>query len=124
MCVRKLQHRVAVNEIVGVLVFRKTSSIARTEVLEQLNTRARCCPQRGNSQSCSENVVQVLLLGAVILAFSSDVHPQQVAVETQADFRVRDHNSSVVDTEEQPITPLMPLCIALALGKFQYLQWM
>ena len=40
--------------------------------------------QRGDAQAGAENVVEALLLGAVVLALAGDFHAEPVAIEPQA----------------------------------------
>src|SRR3954453_20801719 len=54
----------------GLLLRRKWTSVARRQVFEKLDPRARRGPQRSNAQAGAENVVEALLLGTVVLALT------------------------------------------------------
>ena len=58
-------------------------AVARREVLEELDARARRRAQRRDAQARAEDVVQVLLLGAVVLALAGDAQAERVAVEAR-----------------------------------------
>ena len=48
----------------------------------------------------AEDVVQVLLLGAVVFAFPGDAHAQRVFVEAQAGVGVTDDDSRAIDSKK------------------------
>src|SRR4051812_34568347 len=64
-----------VNQVIGLLLRRKWTPVARGQVFEELDSWPRCCPQRRNAQARAENIVEAFLLGTVILALAGDLHP-------------------------------------------------
>src|SRR5579862_2830516 len=56
----------------------------------------------------------MLLLGAVVLTHAGDAQPEGVAVEAQARRGVGDHNSRVIDAEEECLARGMPFWQSLA----------
>src|SRR5712692_9856860 len=95
------------------------AAVAWSEVFQQLDPRTGRSTKARDSQPCTEDVVQVLLLSSVIFALAGDAHPQRVAIEVQARIRVADDNRSVIDAEKQFIVSLVPPRIALAQGKLE-----
>src|SRR5271165_4055112 len=51
----------------------------------------------------AEDIVQVLLLGAVVFAFTNNMHSEQITVEGDAGVGVGDDDCRVVDPQEQTI---------------------
>ena len=69
--------------VIGVLVRWEWAAVARSQVFEQFDAGAGRAPQSGDTQVGAEDVVEVLLLGAEVLALSSDVESEQVTIEMQ-----------------------------------------
>src|SRR3954447_11080426 len=113
-----------VDQVAGLLLRRKWTSVARRQVFEKLDARARRGPQRSDAQACAENVVEPLLLGTVILALARDLHPQPVPIELQAGLCVSNDDRGVIYSQKQAIRRGVPLRIALARREPQDLQRM
>src|SRR5215207_3971733 len=109
-----------VHEVVGARVGGRGPPVARGEVFEEFySDAAPRRAQRRDAQARAAHVVQVLLLGAVVLAPARDRHPQYVTVELQTRLGVRDDDGRVVYAEEEAPrrTQPVPLRGALALGE-------
>src|SRR5689334_2875529 len=72
----------------------------------------------------TEDVVQALLLGTIVLTFSCHMHPEQVTVELKARLGIADNDGSVIDAQEQPAIRFVPLRIAFALWEPEDLERM
>jgi hypothetical protein len=107
-----------VRDVVGLEIDGRRPPIARREVLEQLDARARRGPKRGDAQPRSKHVVQVLLFRVVVLALARDPHAEHVAIEPERPIRVGDDDGGVVDAEKQAIGAV-PLLEALACREVQ-----
>src|SRR4051812_21458813 len=112
------------HQVVGPLVRRKWTTVSWCQVLEQLDSRSGTEAQSGNPQPCSEHIIQMLLLCAVVLAFAGNAHAQQITIETQACFGVAHHNCRVIDAEKQVSANAVPFRIALVWRELQDLQRM
>src|SRR5215469_18976517 len=73
---------------------------------------------------CTEDVVQMLLLGAIVFALTGDPHAQQIAIKTQACFCVTHHNGGVIDTEEKLVRRPVPFFSSLIRRELQNLERM
>src|SRR6266513_417786 len=96
---------------------RRRAPIARRKVVEKLSARARRGPPSCDLQVRAEDLVQVFLLGPEILALARFAKPEQVAIKMQSDFRIRNSNRSMIDTEEEVIGLFLPTRIAFARRK-------
>jgi len=117
--VSNLEFGLPMHQIIRAFVLGKRPSVVRTQVLEQLNSRAPFSPQRCDPQSRSENIIQMLLLSSIILTLARDLEAQQIAIELQTRVGIRDHDSGVVDAKKQPVTWPMPFWIPFAFRKLQ-----
>src|SRR6516162_4299540 len=102
----------------------RRSPVPWRDVLQKLHADPARPAQRGDMQVRSEDIVQVLLLEAVVVTFTGNVQAQEIAVELQASISIRYGNGRVVDAEEQPAVSLLPLRITLARRELQNLQRM
>src|SRR5207249_5716256 len=75
--------RLPVREVVGAESGGDRSAVARREVLEELDARARSRSETGNAEPRPEHVVQMLLLGAEILALACDRESEGVAIKAE-----------------------------------------
>src|SRR5204863_3887325 len=92
--------------------------------LEKLDAWSGRGPHSCDLQVRAENLVQVFLLGPEILALARSAKPEQVAIKMQTDFRIRDSNRSMMDTEEEVIGLFLPTRIAFARRKINYFEVM
>ena len=115
--VSRIQNGRAMYEIVCMFIERERPPITGTQILEKLNSGARGRTQRRDAKMCSEHVVQVLLLCAVILAFSGNPQTKKIAIELETRVRVGNCDCGVINSKKQAATRTMPLGIALPLGK-------
>jgi len=83
----RMEHGLPVRQVVCAEVGRAGPAITRVEVFEELDAGARLGAQAPDAQVGAEDGVQVLLLGAVVLALSGDPEPEGLAVEAQAACR-------------------------------------
>src|SRR6266478_3233517 len=65
-----------VPEVIRCRVRRGGAAGPRCEILEELDSRTLCGAQRGDAQVRAEHIVEMLLLGAVILARSGDMQSE------------------------------------------------
>src|SRR5206468_35730 len=72
-----------VDQVVGLLLRRVRTPVARRQVFEELDARPRRGAQRGDAQAGAEYVVETLLLRSVVLARAGNFHAQAVAIEPQ-----------------------------------------
>src|SRR5580765_41021 len=72
----------------------------------------------------AKHVVQVLLLGAIVLALSSHMHAKQVAVKLDAGVRIPHNDGGMVDTQKKLIRGTVPLLQALIRRELQHLNRM
>src|SRR4051812_13917550 len=93
MCVPK-------NQIVRLRIRRQIASAGRRDVLKKFNSRPEFGPQTGNAQSRAEDLVQMLLFDAVILALARDAQTEQFAIERETFLRVRNDNRRVINAEK------------------------
>ena len=111
-------------QIIGMFVGRKRPTVARRQVFEHLDSWAGGASQGSNSQLRSENIVQVLLLGSVIVTFTNHLHSEQVSIEMQTGFGIGYSDCSVVNSQEKPVGCAMPFLRTFAWGELENLQWM
>src|SRR5215467_14587787 len=118
-CFRVLrnQNSGAMHEIVCMFIEGEGPSIAGTQILQKLNSGAGRRSQGGDAKVRPENVVQVLLLYAVILAFSGNLQTKKIAIELEAHVRVGNRDCGVINSKKEAATRSMPLGIALPLRK-------
>lgn len=57
--------------------------------------------ESSDPQACSEHLIEMFLLDAIILAFSRDAQAKQVAIKSKAALGVRDHDGGVVNADEK-----------------------
>ncbi len=76
--------RVPKNEVVRFRVTGQLASARRRDVFEELDARPAFRAQSGDMQPRTEDLVQMLLLDAVILAFTGNAQTEQVAIEREA----------------------------------------
>lgn len=89
------------------------------KVFQQLNAGTLRGTQRRDTQPRAENVVQMLLFGAVVFALSRNTHPQGVSIEREACIRIADDDGCVVDAEKKPVPGTMPSGVSLVRRKLQ-----
>ena len=104
------------DQVIGTLVGGYGPPVAWRQVLEQLHAGPGRPAQRGDPQPRAEDVVEVLLLRAPVLAGSGHMKAQHVPIDRQADIGVPHHDGGVVDAEEEPVRRL-PARVALAARK-------
>src|ERR1700747_2046417 len=73
---------------------------------------------------CTEDVVQMFLLGAVVFAFAGDSQSQQIAIKAQARFCVSHNDCSVINSEKELVGVPMPFLLSLIRRELQNLKWM
>src|SRR3954451_6028464 len=66
-----------VDEVVGLLLWRKWTPVARRQVFKKLNARTRGRPERGDAQAGAEDIVEAFLLRTVVLTLSCYFHPSR-----------------------------------------------
>src|SRR6266849_412378 len=71
-----------------------------------------------------QDVVQMFLLGAIVLAFSGDAHSQEIAVEPEAGIGIPYHDGSVIDAHRELIGRTVPFLQTLVGRKLQYFDGM
>src|SRR5204863_9556789 len=89
-----------VDQVIGLLLRRKRTPIARRQVFEKLDAGPRRGPQRGDAQPGAENIIEAFLLGTVVLALAGDLHPQPVSIKTQAGLCVCNDDRGVNYSQE------------------------
>src|SRR5262249_54584475 len=87
-------------EIVHSLIRRIRASIAWRRILQEFYAWAGACPEIRNTQTRSKHVVEPLLLRTIVLAFSSNLKPENVAIEPQARICIRDHDRRVIYSQK------------------------
>src|SRR3954452_17780343 len=102
-----------VGEIVGVCGLRDSSPRPRRQVLKKLDAGPMRSPQAGNPQPRAKDVVQVLLLVAIVLAGARYAHSELIAIKQQACIGIADRDGGMVDSLEKFWTGLLPAWIAL-----------
>src|SRR6266581_5320686 len=75
------ERRLPVDLIVGAGLRGVGPAVARGQVFKELDAGPGGGPEARDPQASSEDVVQMLLLGAVVLALPRHLQPEQVAVE-------------------------------------------
>jgi hypothetical protein len=80
------------------LVRSRRPSVLRRQVLQKLDPRAEGGAHRRDAEMRAEHVVEMLLLGAKVLALSGNAEPEKIAVETQARLRVTDDDGRMIDS--------------------------
>ena len=108
-----------VNDVVGMFVRGEGPSVARRQVVQQLDPRSAGSAQCSDAQMRAKYVVQVLLLGAVVLALAGHMHTKEVAVELDAGVGVPDDDRGVINTEEQFVRGAVPLLRAFVGRKME-----
>src|SRR5207247_10918058 len=112
-------------EVVRPDVGGSRAPIAGSQVLEELDPRATALrPERGDPEASSEDLVQVLLLGAVVLARSGHSEPERIAVAAEAPLGVSDHDGRVIDAEEEAVARPAPLGVPLVGRELEDLEGM
>src|SRR5215472_6752380 len=101
-CFRVLrkQNSGAMHEIVCMFIEGEGPPIAGTQILQKLNSGAGGRSQGSDAKVRTEDVVQMFLLRAVILAFSSNPQTKKIAIELEAPFRVGNCDCSVIDAKK------------------------
>ena len=94
------QRGLPMDQVVRPLVGREGPSVARREILEQLDTRTRPAAKSGDAQASAEDIVEMFLFHAVIFTLADDLQAQHISVEFQACFCVVHDNGCVVDAEK------------------------
>src|SRR5271165_657511 len=84
------------DEVVEPCHFRQRASIVRRKVFKELYTGTAGDSQGRDAQVGAEDVVQVLLLRAVVLRRPRHAQPERVAIEGEAARGVGDHDGRVV----------------------------
>jgi hypothetical protein len=120
--IRAAQVDLPIPEVVGCGVRGSCASRARCQVLEELDPRPLGRAQSGDAQVRTEHIVEMLLLGAEILAGAGDAQSEQIVVEALAGVGVRHDDGGVVDAEEQTSVVCMPSGSAFARRKGEQLQ--
>ena len=94
--------RLPMPEIVGLSIVRKRFTVARRQILQELDadTRLRGLQTR-DAQSRPTDIVQVFLFDAVIFTFPGNLHLQQITIKFKASLRVLNDNRGVVNAEKQ-----------------------
>src|SRR6266481_495906 len=95
------------------------AAVARREILEKFDAGPGRSAKARDPQASAKYIVQMLLLGTVVLAFSCDAHAQRIAIELQAHVCVGNNDRGVIDAEKQFIVSLVPPRIALVQGKLE-----
>ena len=87
-------------QVIGVGILRRGAAITRREILQEFDAGTARCSQATDAQARAGDVVQMLLLGAAIHAFTGEPHAEYVAIKLETVLRVRYHERGVVDAEE------------------------
>ena len=93
----------------------------RRNVFEELNTRSFFRAQPGDVQTRAENLIEMLLLDAVIFALTRHAHSERVAIKRQALLRIAHDDGRVINAKKNRSAGLrpgvLPLRIAFARRK-------
>src|SRR5690348_2515938 len=108
----RLEFRLPMHEVVRAFIGREGPAVVRAQVFKKLDTRPRRSAQRGNTQARAEHVVQVLLFGSVVFAFSCNAQSQKVAIEPETGIRVLYGDRRVVDAKKHTIGLRLPFRVA------------
>src|SRR5262249_47962009 len=114
----------AVHDVVSPFIGGKKGGLAWRPILQQLDSRPALRPEGRNQDARAQYVVEGVLLGALVFAFSDHLHTHQGAVKAETGFSIPDHDCSVVDPQEQFTRGAMPLGEALVGRKLKNLEWM
>jgi len=95
------QDRLAIDDIVCMLIRRVGPSVSRGEILQQLDPWSLIPSQCCDAQTSAEYVVQVLLLSPEVLAFTGDSQAEQVVIKPDALLGAGNHDSRMVDPQKR-----------------------
>ena len=97
--------RMPEDQIIGFGIFRKGAPARGRDILEELDARSFVGAQSGDAQASAEDLVQMLLFDAVVLAFAGNAQTEEVAIEREALFSVGNHDGRVINAEEEGSMP-------------------
>src|SRR5436190_22971560 len=80
--------RLAMSEIVCLSVLRNRPACARNQILQEFYPGSVRCAQACDPQARAEDIVQMLLLLAIVFARSNDPHSKLIFVERYAFFGI------------------------------------
>src|SRR5262249_11498465 len=103
---RREQPRLPVSQVICTEVCGEGAAVSRAQVLQEVEGGAAGGAQTGDPQVGTGHVVQVLLLGAVVLATASHLEAQQVTIELEARLGIADDDGGVVNAQEEPVLRL------------------
>src|SRR5689334_1792315 len=115
--------RLAMDDIVRVLIDREGLTTAWRQILKQLDSGTGLGPKRCDTEVCPKNVVQVFLLCTVIFAFSRYAKAQKVPIKLQTQSSISDNNCGVIDSEEELVRFAVPLSETFAGRKLENFKW-
>src|SRR5262249_30200168 len=111
------ERRLPVGEVIGTGIMRRRSSVARRQILEELDSRSGGGSERGDVQPRTEHIVQPFLLRAVVLAAAHDTKTERITIAGETPIGVRYHDRRVIDAEKEPARRTVPAPIALVRRK-------
>ena len=80
---------------------RVRTAVTGRDIFEELHSGTGGCAQSRDTETRAKHVVQMLLFGAVVFAFTNLLQSKKISIESQASFRVADDDRRVVDPQEQ-----------------------
>ncbi len=80
---------------------RVRTAVTGRDIFEELHSGTGGCAQSRDTETRAKHVVQMLLFGAVVFAFTNLLQSKKISIESQARIRVIDNDRSVVNPQEQ-----------------------
>src|SRR5689334_7238609 len=114
MDVRRDQVGLPLEEIPGARIGWIRATVARCDVFEELHAGTGNRAKSRDAKPRSEDVIQMLLFGSVVVALTDLLESKPVAIKLETGFCIGNDNCGVIDPEKELWSLTMPLRVALS----------